>query len=320
MNYEEKFCAAESRREKNGFTRIDDTHPVDMFIGLENGERAVMTVCSQRPPEPPSLAAIGVEVRLRQDGKWALVLRLLRPELKALFNRLIEDLDGAMRQQPENPGETVVARLARWQRLFSQRPLKLLGDQELRGLCAELDFLLTEAIRVVGRRAAVIAWEGPRGAPKDFVFDCAEVEVKAVHQQPREYCISSLEQLTDLGKPLFLWARVVELGHARDPSPSSVAGLVEKLRAATAMDPAASEELEIRLSLAGYEDRSEYALRLVTFGPGTCYKVAPGFPRIERPAVATGIVSCQYNIQAAALEAFRVGSWQEGFRDGRRRT
>lgn len=311
MNYEEKFSAAESRRDTNGFTRIDDTHPVDIFLGLENGERTVMVVCPQRPPEPPSLAAMGVEIRLRHDRKWALVLRLLRPELKALFNRLIEDLDGALRQQSGSPGETVLARLARWQRLLSQGPMGVLGDQQLRGLCAELDFLLAEAIRVVGPRAGVTAWEGPHDAPKDFVMDCAEVEVKAVHQQPREYCISSLEQLTDLGKPLFLWARVVELGHARDPSPNSVAALVEKLRAATATDPAAGEELEIRLHLAGYEDRPEYALRVVTFGPATCYRVAPGFPRIERPGVPGGIVSCQYRIQAAALDSFRVGSWQE---------
>lgn len=310
MNYEEKFSAAESRRKKNGFTRIDDTHPVDIFLGLENGERAVMAVCHQRPPEPPSLAAISVEVRLRHDGTWALVLRLLRPELKALFNRLIEDLDGTLRQHPESPGETVLARLARWQRLLSQGPLAVLGDQELRGLCAELDFLLAEAIRVMGPRAGVRAWEGPRDAPKDFVMDCAEVEVKAVHQQPREFCISSLEQLTDVGKPLFLWTRAVELGHARDPSPSSVAALVEKLRAATASDPAASEELEIRLRLAGYEDRPEYALRVVTFGPAACYRVAVGFPRLERPGVPAGIVSCQYRIQAAALDPFRVGTWQ----------
>lgn len=311
MNYEEKFAAAEARRGNDGFTRIDDTHPADIFLGLENGERAVMVVCPLRPPEPPSLAAIGVEVGLRHDGRWALVLRLLRPELKALFNRLIEDLDGAIRQQPENPGQTVLARLARWQRLLSEGPLGLLADQELRGLCAELGFLLEEAVRVVGLRAAVTGWVGPRDAPKDFVLDCAEVEVKAVHQQPREYCISSLEQLTDAGKPLFLWACVVELGRVQEPDSRSVAALVDKLRAAMAIDPVASEELEIRLRLAGYEDRPEYALRVVTFGASTCYRVSPGFPRFERPSAPPGVVSCQYCIQAAAVDAFRVSTWQE---------
>jgi hypothetical protein len=311
VTYEKKFSEAESRRERNGFTRIDDTHPVDIFLGLEDGERAVTVICAQRPPEPPTLAAINVEVRLRNDGIWALVLRLLRPELKAVFNRLIEDLDGAIRQQPENPGATVLVRLTRWQRLFSQGPLVLLGDQQLRGLCAELDFLLVEAIRVAGPKEAVLAWEGPRDGPKDFVLDFAEVEVKAVHHHPREYCISSLEQLTDVGKPLYLWARVVELGNSRDPSPNSIAALVEKLRAATEMDTAASDELEIRLKLAGYEDRSEYSLRVVTFGPATCYRVTSGFPRIERSSVPAAIGACQYRIQTTALDAFRANTWHE---------
>ncbi len=91
MNYEEKFAHAESRRENNGLSRIDDTHPMDIFLGLENGERAFVVVCAERPPEAPSLATIGVDFRLRHDGKWALVLRLLRPDLKVLFNRLVED-------------------------------------------------------------------------------------------------------------------------------------------------------------------------------------------------------------------------------------
>ncbi len=108
----------------------------------------------------------------------------------------------------------MVARLSRWQRLLSQGSLGLLEDKQLSGLCAELNFLLSEAIVAVGPRAAVAAWKGPYDAPKDFVFDFAEVEIKAVHQQPRAYCISSLEQMTDNGKPLYLWAQVVDLHSA----------------------------------------------------------------------------------------------------------
>jgi hypothetical protein len=170
---------------------------------------------------------------------------------------------------------------------------------------------LEEAIGVVGPRAAVTAWQGPRDAPKDFVLALAEVEVKAVHQQPREYTISSLEQLTDVGKPLFLWVRVVELEHACEPAQHSVAALVDKLRTATSADSVAAEELELRLRLAGYEDRPEYSSRVVTFGPAKCYRVCRDFPRIQRPSVAAAIASCQYRIQAAALEGFRVSTWQK---------
>jgi hypothetical protein len=200
----------------------------------------------------------------------------------------------------------------RWQRLLSRGVLSLLEDQQLRGLCAELDFLHSEAIAAVGLRAGVAAWHGPRDAPKDFVFDFAEVEIKAVHQQPREYCISSLEQLTDVGKPLFLWTRVVDLGSVREADTRSVLSLIQRIRAVVAPDATAAEELEGRLRLAGYEDRPEYGLRVVNFGPISCFRVTAGFPRLERSDVAAGISSCQYRIQAPALEPFRVRTWRGG--------
>jgi hypothetical protein len=311
VNYEAKFADAESRREKDGMSRIDDSHPADIFLGLDNGMRAFLVVCPQRPPQTPSLAAIGVDARPRHDGKWAVVLRLLRPDLKVLFNRLVEDLDGAMRQHPGNPGETVLVRLARWQHLLSKGNPELLGENQLRGLCAELDFLLSEAISAVGPTQAVAAWKGPYDAPKDFVFAHAEVEVKAVHSQPREYCISSLEQLTDAGKPLFLWVRVLDVYNIPEPDSRSVSAFVARVRAAVASDPAASEDLEIRLRLAGYEDRPEYELRAIDFSPASCFRVSQGFPRIERPVINAGVIACEYRINVAALESFKVSTWRE---------
>ncbi len=312
MSYEDKFVLAEQRGESDAFSRIDETHPVDIFLGLESGQRSLMVVCPTQPPTPPALAAIAVDSRLRHDGKWALVLRLRRSELKPLFSRLVEDLDNATRQQPRDPGAVVIARIARWQRLFSQGAPGLLEDRVLKGLCAEINFLITEAIATVGVRAAVSAWYGPYDAPKDFAFDGVEVEIKAVHQQAREYCISSLEQLTDIGKSLFLWCRVVELADSAQSDPRSVLALIGQLRTVVASDPIASEQLEARLHAAGYEDRPEYGLRTVVFGPASCYRVSETFPRLRRPDVTPGIVACEYAISVGVLEPFKVHTWRPG--------
>lgn len=309
MSYEEKFAAAEASREPNVFTRIDATHPVELFLGLEGFDRAIMVICPQRPPEPPTLAAIAVDVRLRQDNSWALVLRLLRAEFKTLFERLVADLEAATRQNPENPGEVVIARLSRWQRLLSRGQLGILDDHQLRGLCAEISFLADEAIRVAGPGRGVAAWHGPHDGPRDFVFEDVEVEVKAIRPNSREVSISSLEQLTDAGKPLFLWVRPVDIGRVRDPDPASVAALVQRVRAATAGVPTLAEDLDFRLGLAGYEDRSEYARITVSFGSVRCYRVSQGFPRIERASAPPGIVACQYRLLVASIESFRAGSW-----------
>lgn len=312
MSFEEKFAKAELSGQDGVFERIDDSHPVGIFIGLEGHQRVILVVCSRRPPQPPSLASIAVEIRSRHGGDWALVLRLVRPELKVLFTRLVEDLDSATRQGAEDPGALVVARLVRWQRLLSRGTATVLEDDELRGLVGELCFLLDEAIPAIGACAAVAAWRGPYDSPKDFVFDDGEVEVKSIHRQRERLLISSLEQLSDSGRPLHLWCRVVDLTSTAPGDPSSVPSLVSRVREAVSINAEAAEGLELSLRAAGWEDRQEYETRGVHLGPATCYAVRGEFPRLQRSEVAGAIAVCRYEISIDAIHRFGVSTWRTG--------
>lgn len=310
MTHEEKFAMAERSGADGAFARIDETHPVGLYLGIEGGQRAVMIVCPQRPPDVPALAAIHVEARQRHAGDWALVLRLARPDLTTLFTRLVEDLDAATRERPDAPGDVVVGRLLRWQRLLSRRPSDLLEDHEIRGLGAELDFLFSEALPATGPLRSVNAWVGPLGAQKDFVFGTREVEVKSMHRQRRAVIVSSLDQLTDAGLPLYLWCRVVESVSVAPGDPTSLAALVGRLRGALSLDALASELFEERLRVAGYVDRPEYEQRGLRFGAAICFLVRDAFPRIQRTAVAANVVDCRYEIALSNLETYQVASWR----------
>lgn len=309
MSYEELFRRAEASGVDGAFLRVDESHPVGIFLGLESGQRAMMIVCPRCPPEPPSLSAIHVEARPRNDETWALVIRLARLDLMGLFTRLVEDLVASTRQLPSDPGRVVVERLIRWQRLLSRGALTVLDDRTLRGLAAELNFLVSEAIPAVGARAAVAAWVGPFEAPKDFVFEHAEVEVKAVHRQSRKVTISSLEQLSDAGLPLYLWTRVVDLDVGDSDDPASITRLVMQVRGAVAHDAGASEGLELGLRTVGYEDKPEYLTRVVRFGRSTCLGVTSDFPRIQRSAVSGAIIACRYDVATIELDRFQVATW-----------
>ncbi|GHH04656.1 PD-(D/E)XK motif protein [Comamonas sp. JC664] len=312
MTIEEAFRRAEHTGVDGSFSRISESHPVDLFLGVEGGRRAIMVVCRTRPPEPPSLGAMLVEARPRQRGEWALVIRLDRTDLTGLFTHVVEDLVDATCVALPDPGEVVIRRLARWQRLFSRRPSALLEEHEIRGLAAELSFLADEGIPKFGPLAAAMAWVGPYAAPKDFSFQSVEVEVKATHRQRRSIRINSLEQLTDAGLPICIWSRVVEVeqGQSGDPH-DTFAALVRRVRAAVAEDAAAAERVDDALRAAGYEDREEYEVTIVRFGPAVSYAVRRDFPRIQRPDVATGIDSCIYEIAVTAITSFLVGSWRE---------
>ncbi len=316
MNVQTLFAKARESGHETAFSRVDETHPVDLFLGCDTGRPAILVICPQRPPEAPALAAISLEAAQRHTGDWALVVRLERPDFAPLFTRLAEDLLEAT-VDCSDPGPVVVQRLERWRRMFSRKPSCLLEENELRGLVAELDFLMEQAMPTIGSLAAARAWRGPFDGPKDFVMDRVEVEVKAVRRQAARVHVSSLEQLTDAGLPLFLWTTVLDMEPRQDPVAMSPTSLVARARAEAACNVLATEALEQALLAAGYEDRPEYERWEVRLGPRRCYGVREDFPRLQRSQVVRSISSCAYEVEVEALAPYLVATWREECANGR---
>ena len=311
MTYEERFILANQRGQDGAYTRVSESHPADIFIGVESGCRSLMYICTHRPPDTPRLSAIEVDLRKRHDGRWALVLKLRRRELQTLFSSLAQDIDNAAIHRGGDLGQSVVSRLIRWQSLLSTGISELLDDNSLRGLCAELTFLTEEAIPRLGPCTAISGWVGPYDAPKDFTFSASTIEVKATPRAPKCVRISSLEQLTDCEVPLYLWTVPVTLRRDTEPSVGSVSALVARIRDHLCDSMQLLETFNSRLLAAGYEDRDEYQLTVVELGVPSCFRVGPSFPRIQRTTTAQGVTSCQYDIAFLELEEHRSPRWYE---------
>lgn len=302
---------ANQRGQDGAYTRVSESHPADIFVGVESGHRSLMYICPSRPPDAPRLSAIESDVRQRHDGRWALVLKLRRNELQTLFSSLAQDIDDAAIYRGGDLGEAVVSRLIRWKSLLSTGISELLDDNSLRGLCAELAFLSMEAIPRLGPYSAISGWVGSYDAPKDFTFSESAVEVKATPRAPKCIRISSLEQLTDCEVPLYLWTIPVTLHCTNEPSVHSVSALVARVRDLLGYATQLLETFNSRLVAAGYEDRDEYQLTAVELGAPSCFRVANGFPRIQRTKTPHGVTSCQYDIAFLELEKHRAPRWYE---------
>jgi hypothetical protein len=188
----------------------------------------------------------------------------------------------------------------------------LLEEHELRGHAGELTFLSREAVPAFGPLVAVTGWKGPFGSPKDFVFAEIEIEVKAVRRLERAVTVSSLEQLSDGGRPIFLWVCEIEPATELDEHAVSFPSLIAAARSLFAAVPAAAEQFETALTEAGYVDRPEYAKVFVRVEKASAFRVAGEFPRLTRDGVSAGIVGCRYELMTKALEPYRVGSWRGG--------
>ena len=213
--------------------RIDDSHPLDFYAGLEaDGTRELLLICDSEPPSGKKFRAFDVPIQRRQDGRWALLVRLLRPEFVRVFAHLCEDLIEATRRgcsRAEAP-VLLLERLVRWQRLFDRDRSGLLDDARLRGLVGELLFLGHFAIPAVGPEAGVEAWLGPLDGIQDFRFSDRLVEVKTSAFGQLRVRISSVEQLDVIGSDLYLSVAPIEGVSQGSSGALLVAEIVQEVR------------------------------------------------------------------------------------------
>jgi len=290
------------------FRRVDDTHPLDLYAGIDAEGRHVLLLVTHEPPGAmPQPGAVEVLCNQRDDRDWAVIFRLARPELDELFGRLCQDLvDTSRSATNEHGAEVLLRRLNRWRKLLELGHGKALPDRELRGLVGELWFLDAVAMPRVGVSAGVSAWNGPLGSPQDFLIDGVLVEVKTLVPGMHDVRISGVEQLDGGSTQLFLSVVHLAPSVATHAGAFTPAALVRRIRCAVELDASASTEFELRLAEAGYVACDEYERAWFSVTGCRYYAVREGFPRILRDGLAEGISAVRYDIDLRACSDFET--------------
>src|SRR5690554_2255827 len=74
------------------FQRVDNTHPLDLYIGYDSFSRATFLYISSSEPNPiESSEIIQVRVAIRNDKKWALSFSVTDKKFEELFTHLVKD-------------------------------------------------------------------------------------------------------------------------------------------------------------------------------------------------------------------------------------
>jgi Putative PD-(D/E)XK family member, (DUF4420) len=279
------------------FRRVDEEHTLELYAGLDGeGNSVLLLVTGTEPKNVPTYGTLEITPSLRADGNWALLFRVLKPDLDANFAALCQDLIDASRNCTIDSSEFLFRRLARWRRLMELAKDQILPESELRGLLGELLFLKDTALPRFGAAAAVTGWVGPFAAPQDFVIGGMAVEIKVRAPGSHRVRISSLDQLDSNTDPLFLVVLTLS------PSAPEVAGaftpwdLVEALRRDLEPNPATRAEFNLRLREAGFEEHQEYKGVWYQVSEMRCYAVDAAFPRLVASMIPVGISAAIYDI------------------------
>ena len=293
-----------------------NNHSLHLYYGASETSKPVFFLITEVEPRFPSLAdVISVEQGRRDDGRWTVVLTLQRRALTEAFMGMCVELArrSAAVNDPATARVVFFETLDHWKALLAGNAPRRMSEPQIRGLVAELWF----ALRILGATmplaSALLAWQGPYGAPQDFqTADGSMFEVKSVHSGSRTVEISSADQLDPSAEgPLTLSLVGVDNVPAGTAGSHTLVSMVAEFQRRLGHDSDHLEELEHRLLALALDLTDGYYLgrHYSVSGPRN-YLVEEGFPRVLRKSVPLAADNLTYRLRIEGFEAFKAGPAQ----------
>lgn len=265
----------------------------------------VLTALPEQLPKLPTLRNLEVGFAPLANGP-AFYIRLKDRAQLEVFEILCRDIvDCAESAANEQEAfERVIARTNRWHYLMRGGRNNALTEDEQKGLVGELA-VLERLCMILGPRAAINAWKGPFGAPKDFEMhgNCVEVKSRRAAAQPFLQ-ISNEFQLSDVPDRR-LWLSVLSVDLVANPFGESLHEIVARVGSRVRADSANTADWERCLDASGYRAEDGYTDFMWEVSDPIWHEVVAGFPRVELP-LRQGVTNLRYTIAIHACEPFAV--------------
>lgn len=276
---------------------------------MPRNDAALVLQLSNLPDPVPNLPTLrNLEIRLQTlPGGLILFIRLRDNAQLALFETLCRDViaAGELANTESEALERAIGRTFRWHYLLRGGKAEALTEDAQKGLIGEIE-VLKLLIASIGTKAALEAWTGPSGAPKDFELDADCIEVKARRGGSQPFVtIANEYQLADVPGNR-LWLGVLVIDKAQPPNGHSLTDYVNEVtQLLERTEPSAIMHWDLRLADAGYDALHDYSPWRWTTSSPEFHSVADGFPRITAP-VPLGVSEVTYTLALSACMPFRT--------------
>lgn len=302
---------AEPRTDYN-VRRVADTMGIPFYWGKDTAGQCLFIIelegnhTSQYRCDVTRLNGINIDLRNGEnESQQRLVLTLERNVDSDLFLGLCETLITSLATVMDSAVALSVTlqHLKRWKAFLAGKTARILTNEEIRGLFAELYVLRQLYLKRLRQNDAVNAWCGADGAHQDFIFGNIAIEVKSLSGRERSSVrISSEDQLEALVDSLFLVT--VQLNDMPDTeSALSLNGMVALID----QELSSGEAIELfsqKIADFGYAALADYDKPRFTIGSVNGYKVTEQFPKIIRSQISQGLIHVAYDIQLEAIARF----------------
>ena len=294
-------------KELNSYKRIDEKHPLDIYIGLDELNKKSLAVILEGEIVPlESTIMITTKIYKRKDNKLNLSFNLQEEYMCDVFYKFCDDIITSTRNfSIDNFLEFILERWQRWIMLFTKTRTSLLSENEIRGLLGELIFLRKDMFNKYGIEKSVIAWQGCEKAHKDFEIENDWYEIKTIRQNGNAIIISSIEQL-DAENDGNLVVIKLEDGNLTISDYITLNKYVNEIE--TMITKANIKHLFLnKLNIVGYNYDEGYDAYIYTIKGMNKYTVNKGFPRLIKDDLKKGIGKISYEIYLDAIKDFKIG-------------
>jgi len=292
----------------DSFRRVDDIHPLDLYIGVDELSRwTLLLISATQPPAIASSKMIFTKSGKRHDGRWTLSFSLVNDSYKDLFILLCEDIVESSRNvvNKEKGIRFVVNRYKEWREMLANSRGNLLSPDEVKGLLGEMFFLKVCLAEKYGIEKAALSWTGPRHLPQDFVVDDTWYEVKTISSSKNEISISSIEQL-DCTKDGTLAVVSADKTSVTNQNGLNINQLFASL---ISMIPSDDDKYTFSNMLLqyGFYPRKEYETEEYTYEIKMIrqFSVTANFPCLRRNNLPVSVIKAVYSLDLSAVSAFR---------------
>lgn len=291
-----------------GYIQVEADHPLEWYVGYEKIDQKTLLLLAEKEPELlPTSKSIVVTKGLRTDGRWALSLTLMRPEQESVYETLCADIITYSQDAEDETSALLLAakRYKQWNKLLEYQRKSLMNESSRKGLLGELIYLCNVIDSGYPVLPAIQGWVGPEGADQDFVYSDGWHEIKSIGASATSITISSLEQLNshDLGELVVM--RLDKCAPERGGA-VSLGEQVDLALSRAAEDPDALSLLESKLARYGYIDLSEYREQKYIYSGKDRFRVDEFFPKLTADTIPSQIISAQYAISLAGIEAWHL--------------
>ena len=290
------------------YQRVNATHLLDLYVGIDNTARWTLLLISEYPPvKVASSRMILVNSGRRPDKKWSLSFSLVDDNYKDMFVLFCEDIvsSSACIKNKEKATRFVGKRYKEWREMLANARGNLLSPSEIKGLLGEMYFLKDFLCAKYGAEKAALSWTGPKRLPQDYIIEDTWFEVKTVSSSRTEVGISSVEQL-DCTKTGELVVVRADKTSVTNTDAVNLNMLYKELLSMLPNDDS-REQFSTMLLRFGYYPRPEYEDEEYTFEVKATarYSVSADFPCLRRANLPESVTEAKYSLSLTTIDSFR---------------